>query len=480
MPVGPRSPHLGLLPVHDGGVGMRRRAAGAVLVVIGLPIITSLLVPHRSSTPLATPVLLVLLMVVGGALVGGMWVALPAAVAGAAVLNWFFTPPYGTFAVGSSELLVVLVVYLTVAVAVSAVVDRAARRTVEATRARAEAHALAAIAGAALAEQQTLPGVLRHVADLFGMRTVSLLERDGDMWVTAETVTVRDDDGSGDQELRIPSESGPVLVVQGPELFAADQRVLTAFADAAATALEGRQLARRASAAAAIEAGDRMRTALLAAVGHDLRTPLAGVKAAVTSLRQTDVTWTPAEADSFLETIEDGADRLQQLVENLLAASRLRAGVVTASLQPVALDEIVARSLLGLPGADRVYVDVPDDLPDVRADVGLAERIVANLVQNALRYSPAGMMVTVRGAVRGTTVVCEVIDHGPGLPDVDWTRIFEPFQRAGDRTPEGIGLGLTVAAGFADALHATLTPGRTDGGGLTMRLAIPIAMGEPE
>jgi two-component system sensor histidine kinase KdpD len=90
------------------------------------------------------------------------------------------------------------------------------------------------------------------------------------------------------------------------------------------------------------------------------------------------------------------------------------------------------------------------------------------------------MMVTVRGAVRGTTVVCEVIDHGPGLPDVDWTRIFEPFQRAGDRTPEGIGLGLTVAAGFADALHATLTPGRTDGGGLTMRLAIPIAMGEPE
>ena len=480
MPPGPRPPHPGLLPVHDGGLGVRRRVAGALLVVIGLPIITGLLVPRRSTTPLATPVLLVLLIVVAGALIGGLWVALPAAFAGAGVLNWFFTPPYGTFAVDSSESLVVLVVYLAVAVAVSAVVDRAARRTVQATRARAEAQALATIAGAALAEQQTLPGVLRHVAELFGMRSVALLERDGDSWVTAESVTLRSADGGPEEELRIPSESGPVLVVHGPELFAADQRVLTAFADAAATALEGRQLARRASAAAAIEAGDRMRTALLAAVGHDLRTPLAGVKAAVTSLRQTDVTWTPAETSGFLETIEEGADRLQQLVENLLAASRLRAGVVTATLQPVALVEIVARSLLGLPGADRVHVDVPDNLPDVRADVGLAERIVANLVQNALRYSPAGMMVTVHGAVRGATVVCEVIDHGPGLPDAEWTRVFQAFQRAGDRAPDGIGLGLTVAAGFADALHATLTPGRTDGGGLTMRLAIPIDTGEPE
>jgi len=292
----------------------------------------------------------------------------------------------------------------------------------------------------------------------------------GHGWRTVESVTLREDEPDDEVELQVPSGSGAVLVVRGPELFAADRRVLTAFADVAATAVEGRRLAQRAADAAASEAGDRMRTALLAAVGHDLRTPLAGVKAAVSSLRQGDVEWSAAEIAGLLETIEDGADRLQRLVENLLAASRLEAGVVTAELEAIGLDEVVARVLLALPDAPRVHVEVPDDLPPVRADVGLAERILGNVIENALRFTPAGLMVTVRAAARGDVVDCDVVDHGPGLPDAQYATIFKAFHRAGDRSPDGLGLGLTVAAGFAEAIGATITPGRTDGGGLTMRV----------
>ncbi|MDQ1726224.1 MAG: two-component system, OmpR family, sensor histidine kinase KdpD [Frankiaceae bacterium] len=476
MSTAPRLAGGGPLPADFRGLGARRWFAGLLAVVIGLPAVTAALVPGRASTPLATPVLLVLAVVVLGALLGGLRIGLPAAVAGAFVLNWFFTPPYGTLAVDSTGQLVVLAVYLGVTVAVSIVVDLAARRSAEATRARAEADALGALAGAALAEQQTLPGVLRRVAELFGMREVTLLESTASGWERVESVSVGTvAEAPDDVEFAIESESGVRLVVRGPELFAADQRVLTAFADVAATALEGRRLAQRAADAAASEAGDRMRTALLAAVGHDLRTPLSAVKAAVSSLRQRDVEWTAAEAAGLLETIEDGADRLQRLVENLLAASRLQAGVVTADVQPVGLDEIVARALLALPEPDRVHVDVPDDLPPMSADVGLAERILGNVIENALRFTPAGLMVTVRGTARPDAVICEVVDHGPGLPDAQWETIFRAFQRAGDRSPDGLGLGLTVASGFAEAMGATLTPGRTDGGGFTMRVAFPLA-----
>ncbi len=473
MPTAPSASETGALPVGFRGLGSRRRLGGLAAVVIGLPLVTAALVPGRASMPLATPVLLVLAVAVLGALLGGLRVGLPAAVVGAFVLNWFFTPPYGTFAVGSAGLLVVLAVYLGVTVAVSLVVDLAARRSAEADRARAEADALGALAGAALAEQQTLPGVLRRVAQLFGMREVSLLQPTDAGWVAVEAVVMHPaPDATDDQEreIAIDSESGVRLVLRRPELFAADRRTLSAFADVAATALEARRLSQRVADAAASEAGDRMRIALLAAVGHDLRTPLSGVKAAVSSLRQDDVEWTAAETASLLETIEDGADRLQRLVENLLAASRLQAGVIHADVQSVGLEEIVARALLTLPEPARVHVEVPDDLPPVRADVGLAERVLGNVIENALRFTPAGLMVTVRATAGADVVDCDVIDHGPGLPDADYDTIFRAFQRAGDRSPDGLGLGLTVAAGFAEAIGATLTPGRTDGGGLTMRV----------
>jgi K+-sensing histidine kinase KdpD len=437
------------------GLPRRRELLGAVVAVVGVPLATGVLVAVRDRLTYATPVLVVLMVVVAVALVGGLRTAVPAALAGGLSLNYFFTDPIHQLAVERPQDLLVLGVYLAVAVAVSGVVDLAARRTAEAARAKAEAEALSSVAGATLAEQETLPTLLDRVRTVFAANQVELVDELG---VSLARVGFAE---AGDHEQRVPA--GRVLmVVRGPELFAEDRRVLGAFAEAAATALEGRRLAEQAAAA---EAVDRLRTALLAAVGHDLRTPLAGVKAAVSSLRAQDVTWTAEERDELLGTIEESADRLEGLVANLLDASRLQAGALSVSLEPVGLDEVAARAVAGLPGRERVRLEVSESLPAVLADAGLLERVVANLVDNALRHDPTDVLVTAGpGCVR-------VIDHGPGIADV--AGAFAPFQRLGDRSPGGVGLGLAVAKGFVEAMGGTITPTPTDGGGLTMTVELP-------
>ncbi len=463
------------LPVASAGVSRRRQLLAAAVVIVGLPVLTASLIQRRDTEPLATPVLLMLSLVVAGALLGGIRVGLPAAVTGGLVLNWFFTVPYGTLVVDEPGQVLVLVVYLAVASAVSLVVGVAARRTAEATRARAEAEALSSLAGTAITELETLPGLLEQIRGVFGMREVALLERHAGTWSPIQSVTSSDAPDADDTELRVHVGPTVALLVRGPTLFGEDQRVLRSFAVAAARALEGRRLTEQAAGAAQFEAADRMRTALLAAVGHDLRSPLAGVKAAVSSLRQRDVTWTPQETEGLLEVIEDSADRLHNLVENLLDASRLEAGVVSAAPEQVALIEVLHQALIGASDLNRIRTDLPDNLPDVFVDIGLTERIIANIVDNALRHSPPQSDILVRGSVCDGLVLCEVIDHGAGVPPQLWHDLFAPFQRLGDRHPGGMGLGLSVARGFADAIGGQLEPATTPGGGLTMRLLLPTA-----
>jgi two-component system sensor histidine kinase KdpD len=220
---------------------------------------------------------------------------------------------------------------------------------------------------------------------------------------------------------------------------------------------------------------DRLRAALLAAVGHDLRTPLAGIKAAASSLRQHDVRWSRADTEEFLATIEESADLLNEVVANLLDMSRLQAGVLSVNLMPVALDEVVARALIGGPAGERVTVEVPDDLPLVTADPGLLERVLANLVGNAHHHAAGSGPVRIVAVPDGRRVRLSVVDTGPGIDPADRERIFAPFQRLDDRRT-GIGLGLAIARGFSTAMGGTLEPARTAGGGLTMVLSLPVAV----
>jgi len=311
------------------------------------------------------------------------------------------------------------------------------------------------------------------------METVSLLAREHG---TSEW-TVMDRAGwapaADDAPVRFDVPIGRALrfVGRGPALFAEDQRVLEAFTAAAGTAVEGRRLSEKAREAGTLAEVDRQRTALLAAVGHDLRTPLAGVKAAVSSLRQTDVAWTPEERDALLATIEESADRLDAVVSNLLDASRLQAGAVTVQARPVALDEVVGAAVLAVPGAgERVAVNVPDDLPLVYADPGLLERVLANLIDNALRHGGPDAPVEVTAVAGAQSAKLAVVDHGPGVGSEERGRLFAPFQRADDRgATSGLGLGLSVARGFARAMGGELAADESVGGGLTMRLRVPLA-----
>jgi two-component system sensor histidine kinase KdpD len=220
-----------------------------------------------------------------------------------------------------------------------------------------------------------------------------------------------------------------------------------------------------------------MRTALLAAVSHDLRSPLASAKAAVTSLRSPDVPWDADDIAELLATADESLDRLTHLVENLLDMSRLQAGALSLFPRPVGLDEVVARALDSVePGGRDVRVDVPDSLPAVSADPAILERVVVNLVQNALRYSPAGQPPLLAGSALGNRVELRVVDRGLGIPEEDRERMFVPFQRLGDTdNTTGVGLGLALSRGLTEAMDGTLTAEDTPGGGLTMVISLPAA-----
>ncbi len=221
--------------------------------------------------------------------------------------------------------------------------------------------------------------------------------------------------------------------------------------------------------------GNRIRTALLAAVSHDLRTPLAGIKASVTSLRSDDIEWSEGDRAELLKGIEDGADRLAALIGNLLDMSRLNTGTIVPLIRETDLDEVVPMALGGVP-EDGVELDIPETLPMVDVDRGLLERAVANIVENAVKYSPVGRSVLVSASALANRVELRVVDRGPGVPDEAKDRIFEPFQRHGDAPRgAGVGLGLAVARGFTEAIGGTLSAEDTPGGGLTMVLTLPMA-----
>ena len=231
------------------------------------------------------------------------------------------------------------------------------------------------------------------------------------------------------------------------------------------------------SEAAALEAGNELRTALLNAVSHDLRTPLASIKASVSSLRADDVSWSDAEIAGFLAAIEDDTDRLNQLVGNLLDMSRLQTGALELTRHAVGLEEVVANAIDSLGAiASHVIVDVPEDLPLAHVDPGLLERAIANLIANALHWSPPAQPVTLLARMTVPDLELRVVDHGPGVPVDAREKIFQPFQRLGDRGSGGVGLGLAIASGFVKAMDGELLVEDTPGGGSTFRVLVPVAV----
>ncbi|MFI8180385.1 sensor histidine kinase KdpD [Actinacidiphila glaucinigra] len=468
------------LPVARGAqLGRSRVIAGWLTGVLGPVLLCLLLTQLHPALGIATDMLLFMTLTVAAALAGGLYPALVSAVGGSLMLNYFFAPPLHTFTIAQPENLIAIVIFVVVGVAVASVVDLAARRTHQAARLQSEAEILSYLAGSVLRGEHSLDALLERVRETFGMEAVSLLERAGehDAWTCAAGVGSRQCLRPEDADVEVPVSDNLSLALVGRVLPASDRRVLSAFAAQAAGVLDRQRLEDEAARAHKLAEGNRIRTALLAAVSHDLRTPLAAIKAAVSSLRSDDVAWSEEDEAELLEGIEEGADRLDNLVGNLLDMSRLQTGTVTPLIREVDLDEVVPKALRGVPEGS-VALDVPETLPMVSVDPGLLERSVANIVENAVKYSPAGTQVLVAASALGGHVDLRVVDRGPGVPDAAKERIFEPFQRYGDAPRgNGVGLGLAVARGFADAMGATLQPEDTPGGGLTMVLTLPAAPG---
>ncbi|MCF0086050.1 Sensor protein KdpD [Streptomyces sp. MH192] len=408
----------GLPAARGARLGRARIVAGWATGVAGPALLALLLVTVDPG--LANDMLLFLALTVAAALLGGLLPALASAAVGSVLLNYFYAPPLHRFTIADPRNIVGILIFVGVAVAVAAVVDLAARRTDQAARLRAESEILSFLAGSVLRGDTSLEALLERVRETFAMESAALLERAGDVapWTCA-------------------GAAGPGARVARPEEADVDVPV----GDHMALALSGRVL----------PASDR---------------------------RADDVAWSEEDRAELLEGIEDGADRLDHLIGNLLDMSRLQTGTVTPLIREIDVDEVVPRALGGVP-EDRVglvELDVPETLPMVAVDPGLLERSVANLVENAVKHGPPGTRVLVAASALADRVEVRVVDRGPGVPDEAKDRIFEPFQRYGDAPRgSGVGLGLAVARGFAEAMGGTLTAEDTPGGGLTMVLTLRAA-----
>ncbi|WP_369056546.1 DUF4118 domain-containing protein [Kineococcus terrestris] len=470
-----------------------RRVLGWVLAVAG-PVLLVLGLAEFPRQDLSTDLMAFLVVVVAAALAGGLAPGVAAAVLGSLAVNWFFTPPVHRWTIAEPANAVALAVFVLVAVAVAGTVDLAARRSAEAARRRAETEALAVLTRTALVADDPLGESLEHVRTTFAAGSASLLERPGGAPAAAAP-----EDGwdlvacAGGAPCRAPAEGDAEVVVDGTTalvlrgrlLGAQDRRVLEAFAVQLAALRQRQRLGAAAEQARRLEEGDAVRGALLTAVSHDLRTPLASLKAGVDSLRATDIELGEDDRRELLGVVADAGDRLQSLIDDLLDLTRVRSGAVEPLLEDLAVADLVedvvhAAGEPAGPAAGLVRREVPADLPLVRGDAGLLRRVLANLVQNALRHaagSPVEVVAStsVEDGRHGVRVL--VVDHGPGLPGAAKERAFTPFQRLGDRGGEGLGLGLAVARGLAEAVGARLAAEDTPGGGLTLVLDLPLAAG---
>jgi len=427
---------------------------------------------------LSTVLLAFLLGVVATSLVGGLLPAIGTAVVAGLFVNFFFVEPVRTFTIAEPENAFAIVAFIIVASVVATIVDRSAALTQEAARRRAEANVLASLSVGVLGRGNGVKALLDQACETFGMRSAALFESSagGRGMAVVEVSGEMPPRSVDDADVVVDAGPGLVMALSGSPLPASDRRMLDAFAAQAAAVLERNRLTARAADATRLRESDSIRTALIAAVSHDLRTPLAGIKASISTLQDTDLALADDDRTALLDNAADAADRLDSLLSNLLDLSRIQTGAVRPILEPVSLDEVLQQGLRGVPD-ESVRDETDESLPLVLTDAGLLERAVANLVENAVRHSPADTPVRVCAAVvPDGSLQLRIVDQGPGVDEAEKDRMFMPFQRLGD-APDGagVGLGLAVAQGLSQAVGATIEAEDTPGGGLTMVISIPLA-----
>jgi two-component system sensor histidine kinase KdpD len=435
-----------------------------------LPALTIALDTERDVIELPSILLVYLLVVVAIASVAGAAVGLASALVAFGLSNYYFTEPKRTLRVADPDQLLALVVFLAVAAVVSTMVAVASRRSGEATRARAETEALARSTASLVTDSDPVRAVLEHLRLALAASSARLETRSGDDWVvTASAPTVPHPAAVGtaaaaSTTVIIELDDSSRLALEGTLLNADDRRLVASFGNQLVAGLRTVASRRDAATAEHLKAVDELRTGLLRAVSHDLRTPLATIKASVSGLLSD-------------HAIEEEADRLDGIIENLLDMSRLEAGVLAARRSPVAVDDVVAGALASLTGIEPrcVNVTVDDGLPPVLADPALLERAIANLVSNAVAASGGRAAVEVEAGLVAGRLDVRIVDRGPGLAEDRRSHAFEPFQRFDDRGDRGLGLGLAIASRFVESMGGALDLDDTPGGGLTATISLEVA-----
>jgi two-component system sensor histidine kinase KdpD len=455
-------------------IPVRRQILGWLVLLLALPSVTALLVANAKDVTLASDLLILLVVIVAAGAIGGPLPGLTGAVAGSLMINYYLVPPVHTFTIGERQNLIALGVFLVVAAIVSLYVHVAARRTLDARRARAEAEALARAAGTLSGHTDPLPVLLGQLRTTFRCRSIELREhRDGN-WNTIGADEGPAGEGMHETTVFDVGDDGQLVLV-GPPLSPDDRHVLRSHIDQLATARRERAIEQEAAQMKLARKADELRTALLQAVSHDLRTPLANIKASISSLLSSEINWDDEQRHEFLETVDTETDRLNHLVDNLLDMSRLQGGAVTLHCVAVLVDDVVANALASLSEVpDTVTVSIPENLPMVNADPELLERAVANVVGNAIAWSPDGSPIRVEASPLGARVHLRIVDRGPGIAAAARVAAVQPFQRLGDQATRsggnGVGLGLAVATGFVTAMGGELLLEDTPGGGLTVSI----------
>jgi two-component system sensor histidine kinase KdpD len=495
-------------------VGGPRGALGYAVAVAGTALITAPLLAFRGDVSKTTVVLAYLLVVTAAAAAGGLGPGITAAALGFLAFDLLFLQPYHHIIVDDPQDYLSLAVYLLVAAVVSLLVASSERRRAQAERRERETRMLFDLSTSLVAHgslDDTLRGVVSTVRSLFDLAgcAIVLPSGDGVRLAAVDGQVLGDLDGrfvgvgtastpvqlrgpvGADLEpgraLTVPMRSGEnvvgalVVVAGGPGSSGfgePERRVLATFANQAALAVEQVQQEEQRHRAVALQETDRLRTALLNSVSHDLRTPLASIKASASSLLDREIQWSDAERDEFLATINAEVDRLTHLVHNLLDMSRIEAGALDPRLVESSVAEVVGpvvrRARTG--SRQRVDVDVPDELPAVLVDPVRLDQVLTNLLDNARAYA-AGSPVQVVARQAGGTVELRVVDHGPGIPGPERERIFDQFYRlkGGGRRPEGTGMGLAICRGIVEAHGGRLRVETTPGGGATFVLTLPVS-----
>ena len=461
------------------GLSTRRKVAALVVGAIAFPVVTVLLLAGTTGASLALAMSSYLLVVLAVAAVGGLVPGLLAALVAFLVSNWEFAPPVHTFTIGNPRDVLALVSFLVAALTVSTFVDLAARRSAQAARSERDARALARLVSTVSLGDRALDEILAEIVRIFELDG-AVLRRTED-----EGLGVGDEIVAGEVQaptsiVRLDEEHE--LEVSGGLRDPESQELLRGVAAQLVAVLDRRRLEHEAAGRKELQRADELRAALLAAVSHDLRTPLASIKTAATSLLSPGAAFTPDQSAMLLASIDSQADRLDVLIEELLDMSRVEEGsieLVTAEVDVVDLVELAAEEAtegVGVPPSS-ITLSGLGSLAAV-TDPTLVVRLLANLLGNALRYG--GAPVEVEVAQRGDEAVVRVVDHGPGVPASERDAIFKPFQRRGDvDMTRGVGLGLAIAKGFADALGGGLEVEETPGGGCTMVLTVPTLVGPP-